>query len=140
MKQQPSRLKFKKYHKSSKSFMILKEQKVFLPLIGNYCIMVKNACKLDLKQIEACRKSIRRSLKKTGVVTIKTFTHHSITKKAIGTRMGKGKGNHNKWICPVRAGQAVCELTSIHLYKALKALKSAGNKLPSSVKVHRLKY
>lgn len=51
--------------------------------------------KLNYKQIEACRKSIRRTLRKNGSVSIRLFTSFSETKKAIGSRMGKGKGAHS---------------------------------------------
>ncbi len=47
---------------------------------------------LNLKQIEACRKSIRRSLKKTGALIMRVSTSHSVTSKPLGSRMGKGKG------------------------------------------------
>jgi large subunit ribosomal protein L16 len=95
MKQQPSKLKYKKNHKISKSFFYLKEQKKFLPYYGNYCLKAIEAGKLNYKQIEACRKSVKRKIKRYGEVSIRVFTSYSITKKAVGIRMGKGKGNHS---------------------------------------------
>jgi len=44
------------------------------------------------------------------------------------------------WICPVRAGQIVSELTALNPYRAYKALKGAGSKLPIKVKGMCLKY
>jgi large subunit ribosomal protein L16 len=49
---------------------------------------------LSFKQIEACRKSIRRNIKKEGAIWMRLFTYFSKTKKTIGSRMGKGKGSH----------------------------------------------
>jgi large subunit ribosomal protein L16 len=94
MKQNPSKLKFKKNHKIKYSNLFLNEQKVFFPLYGNFALKALESGKLTFKQIEACRKSIRRDVKKLGNVYIRAFTYFSITKKAVGIRMGKGKGNH----------------------------------------------
>lgn len=95
MKQNPSRLKFKKNHKVAFSFFSILEKKAFYPLNGAYALKSIQAGKLTLKQIEAGRRSIRRSVKKTGQLFIKVFTNRSVTKKPLATRMGKGKGNHS---------------------------------------------
>jgi large subunit ribosomal protein L16 len=47
---------------------------------------------IKFKQIEACRRTIKRGLKKNGYLYIRVFTGLPITKKPIATRMGKGKG------------------------------------------------
>jgi large subunit ribosomal protein L16 len=95
MKQFPSRLKFRKNHKSSYSNMKIYDHKNFFPMNGDFSLRAIKAGKINFKQIEACRKSIRRSLKKTGIVTVRVFTGFSETKKALGSRMGKGKGSHS---------------------------------------------
>ena len=43
-------------------------------------------------QIEAARVAMTRSTKRGGKVWIKIFPDKPVTKKAIGTRMGSGKG------------------------------------------------
>lgn len=95
MKQNPSRLKFKKNHKPNFSFSFLLDQKNFFPLFGKFCIKAMEPGKLTFKQIEAARKSIRRSVKKSGKIFIRVFTNKSVSKKSIGIRMGKGKGGHS---------------------------------------------
>lgn len=62
MKQQPSRLKFKKNHKVSFSFFRLHDNKTFFPIFGVYALKSLTSGKLTFKQIEAGRKSIRRML------------------------------------------------------------------------------
>jgi len=140
MKQNPSKLKFKKNHKIKYSNLFLNEQKVFFPLYGNFALKALDSGKLTFKQIEACRKSIRRDVKKLGNVYIRAFTYFSITKKAVGIRMGKGKGNHFLWVCPIRSGQIICELSGIEESKALFALNSASSKLPIKAKAIKLFY
>ena len=68
MKQQPSRLKFRKNHKVSFSFSYLQDFKNFFPLNGKYALKSLEFGKLTFKQIEAGRKSIRRNISKQGKI------------------------------------------------------------------------
>jgi len=95
MKQQPSRLKYKKYHKPSASCLYLFEQKNIIPIKGQLALKALENKRITYNQLEACRKSVRRMLKKNGLVFIRIFTYHSLTKKPLASRMGKGKGSHN---------------------------------------------
>jgi large subunit ribosomal protein L16 len=95
MKQQPSRLKYKKYHKPSSSYLNLLEQKNIIPIKGQFALKSLENKKITYNQLEACRKSIKRIIKKKGLVFLRIFTYHSITKKPLASRMGKGKGNHS---------------------------------------------
>lgn len=95
MKQNPSRLKYRKNHKVKFLFFKLLDKKTFYPLHGNFAIKSLNSGKLMLKHIESGRKSIRRNVKKTGSLYIRVFTNRSVTSKPVASRMGKGKGNHS---------------------------------------------
>lgn len=65
-----------------------------------------------------------------GYVFIRVFTSKSVTRKPVAVRMGKGKGNHSFWMCPVRAGQIIFELCGVPVNIGIKALKRARNKMP----------
>ena len=133
MKQQPSRLKYKKYHKPSSSCLNLFEQKNIIPVKGLLALKSMENKRITYNQLEACRKSIKRILKKRGLVFLRVFTYHSITKKPLASRMGKGKGNHSIWVAPIKKGQIVCEVIIFFLNNSnvgTKALKSGGTKLP----------
>jgi len=143
MKQNPSSIKFKKNQKPSNSLLFLSEQKNFILIKGQMGLKSLENGKLTYKQIEACRKSIKRVLKKQGLIFIRVFTNVSITKKAFGSRMGKGKGSHSFWVCPIKKGQIVCEVkyyftTTINI--VFNALKSGGTKLPVLTNVIYNKY
>lgn len=140
MKQYPKTTKFKKNHKIKKSFLSLREQKVFFIKLGNFGLKALESGKLNFKQIEACRKSLRRDMKKKGSVFLRVFTRHSITKKAVGVRMGSGKGNHSAWICGIKQGQIICEISGVSNILATFALRNAGYKLPVKVKIEKLSY
>jgi large subunit ribosomal protein L16 len=96
MKQYPSRLKFKKNHRLRKSYLFLSEQKIFYPQVGLFAIKSIESGKIVFKQIEACRKSIKRNIKRLGKIKMNPFTYFSQTGKGLGVRMGKGKGSHAK--------------------------------------------
>jgi large subunit ribosomal protein L16 len=133
MKQQPSRLKYKKYHKPPHSLLFLSEQKNIILKKGSLGLKALENKRITYNQLEACRKSIRRMLKKDGLVFLRIFTYHSITKKPLASRMGKGKGSHNIWVAPIKKGQIICEVVTFFLNKinvSKKALKSGGSKLP----------
>lgn len=93
MKQSPSNLIYKKYHKPSFSFSHLLEQRRFYPIRGTYGLVSKEHGRLTFRQIEAGRRTIRRQMRKMGFVFIRVFTYVSLTKKALASRMGKGKGS-----------------------------------------------
>jgi ribosomal protein L16/L10AE len=66
MKQQPSRSKYKKNHKPAFLNLKLKQQKMFYCLNGVMCLKAIQNGYLSYNQIEACRKSVRRIMKKEG--------------------------------------------------------------------------
>ena len=137
MKQYPSRLKYKKNHKTSSSILYLEEQKNFQPLKGYIVLKPLENYQLTYNQIEACRKSIRRALKKKGKIFIRIFTNISVTKKPIASRMGSGKGSHSHWIAKIKKGQVLCEFINygFNFNQIFKALKEAANKLPVKVRI-----
>lgn len=140
MKMFPSNLKFKKYHKANKNFLSMVEQKVFFPLDGEFAIQANESGKLTYKQIEACRRTLRRGLGKLGQLWIRVFTNVSVTKKPIASRMGKGKGAISYWIAPIKKGQVLFEVNCDSVDKANFILEKASTKLPVKTKVIRLKY
>jgi large subunit ribosomal protein L16 len=140
MKQAPSALKYRKLHKPSKSFLEIVEQKNFYPQEGLYALKCLQPGRLTWKQIEAGRKSIRRSVHKDGKIYIKVFPYASLTKRPVGVRMGKGKGSHHVWVCPVKAGHILFELKGLKEQTAVLALKLAADKMPFRCSVIKLTY
>lgn len=140
MKQYPSRLKFKKYHKVNFSFNSLKEQKSFIPTKGMLALKAITAGKLNFRQLEAGRRAMRRTTKKMGKIFIKVFPYASYTSKPVSSRMGKGKGTHDIWLVPIRKGQIIFEIAGSNSKLLEKALIQARNKLPIVTKVVSLQY
>jgi large subunit ribosomal protein L16 len=66
MKQYPSYLKYKKYQKLSSFRFKTIEKKNFYISNGNLAIKSLESGKINFKQIESCRRTIKRGLKKIG--------------------------------------------------------------------------
>ena len=70
-----------------------------------------------------------RYIKRGGKVWIKIFPDKPITRKPIGTRMGKGKGAVEFWVANVKPGRVMFEIDGVAEETAREALRLAANKL-----------
>ena len=97
---------------------------------GDYGLKaMKNAWITD-RQIEAARVAMTRFIKRGGKVWIRLFPDKPITKKPQETRMGKGKGAPEGWVCVVRPGKVLFEMEGVTLQVADEAMRLAAQKLP----------
>jgi len=140
MKQLPSKYKFRKCHKANFSYMKLLEKKNFFLSLGHFGLQSLAAGKLNFKQIEACRRTIRRGLKKKGFILIKSFTGTPVTKKPLASRMGKGKGSISFWISLVKKGQILFEIRGVKKFKAMWVLSKCKYQLPFKTKIVKIFY
>ena len=72
-------------------------------------------------------------MKRGGKVWIKIFPTNP-TAKAIGVRMGSGKGAPEGWVAPVKRGKVMFEVAGVSEEIAREAFRLAGHKLPVKVK------
>ena len=86
------------------------------------------------RQIEAARIAMTRYMKRGGKVWINIFPHMPLTKKPIGTRQGKGKGNVEGWVAVVKEGKIMFEIAGVTEEVAREALRLASHKLPIATK------
>ena len=86
------------------------------------------------RQIEAARIAMTRSIKRGGKVWIRLFPDKPITKKPAETRMGKGKGAPEQWVCVVRPGKVLFEMEGVTREIAEAAMRLAAQKLPMRTK------
>jgi large subunit ribosomal protein L16 len=87
------------------------------------------------RQIEAARIAMTRFIKRGGKVWIRLFPDKPITKKPAETRMGKGKGAPEQWVCVVRPGKILFEMEGVPLETAQEAMRLAAQKLPLPCKL-----
>ena len=102
---------------------------------GEYGIQAVTAGLITSNQIEAARIAMTRYIKRDGKVWIKIFPDKPITRKPAGTRMGKGKGNTEFWVAPVKPGRVMFEIAGVSDAIAREALRLAKNKLSVKTKI-----
>ena len=86
-------------------------------------------------QIEAARVAMTRYTKRSGQVWIKIFPDKPVSKKALGVRMGSGKGAPEYWVAVVKAQKVMFEIGGISDEMAREALRLAQHKLPIKTKI-----
>jgi len=123
----PKRVKFRKQMKGRMRGVATRGQTV---AFGHFGLQALEAGWVTNRQIEASRVAMTRSMKRGGKLWIRVFPDKPITKKPAETRMGKGKGNPEGWVCPVKIGRMLFEIEGIEEPLAKKALALASAKLP----------
>ena len=86
-------------------------------------------------QIEAARIAMTRYTKRSGQVWIKIFPDKPVSKKALGVRMGSGKGAPEYWVAVVKAQKVMFEIGGVSEEDAREALRLAQHKLPIKTKI-----
>ncbi|MCB1065011.1 MAG: 50S ribosomal protein L16 [Verrucomicrobiae bacterium] len=122
----PKRVKFRKTHRGSRAGNAQRGTKVSF---GEFGLQSLGRGWVTNRQIEACRVSINRHLKRKGKVWIRVFPHKPVTARPPETRMGKGKGPVEHWVAVVRPGAMLFEVAGVPESSAKDAMRRAANKL-----------
>ena len=122
----PKRTKYRKQQKGRNRGKATRGNKV---TDGEYGLQSLEAGQITSNQIEAARVAITRYIKRGGKVWIKIFPDKPITRKPIGTRMGKGKGAVEFWVANVKPGRVMFEIADVSEDVAKEALRLGANKL-----------
>ncbi len=101
---------------------------------GEYAIVACEPCWIRSNQIEAARVAMTRYMRRDGQVWIKIFPDKPISQRAIGNRMGKGKGGLEYWAAVVLPGRVMFEVAGVSEEIAREAMRLAINKLPLKCK------
>ena len=94
-------------------------------------LRVLESCRLTSKQLESIRRVFVRLTKREGRFLIRVFLNQSITKKAKGSRMGKGVGPLESWVIDVKAGQLIFEFTFLNEKIVKSFLAGIKSKIPA---------
>jgi large subunit ribosomal protein L16 len=98
---------------------------------GSYGLKALNRGWLKASQLEAVRRVLIRHLRNIGKIWIRVFPDKPISQKPTKTRMGKGKGSVQFWVCPVAPGRILFEIKGSITQKFAKdILQKASQKLP----------
>ena len=124
---QPKRVKYRKQQKGKIRGNAMRGNTV---AFGDFGLQTLDAGWITNRQIEAARVAMTRHIKRGGKVWIRIFPDKPITSKPAETRMGKGKGNPEGWVAPVKPGRVMFELEGVEESIARRAMDLAAAKLP----------
>ena len=127
----PKRTKYRKQHRQSYEGKAKGNTQLHF---GEFGLMATEGTYITAQQIEAARIAMTRYMKRGGQVWINIFPHMPLTKKPIGTRQGKGKGNVEGWVAVVKEGKIMFEIAGVDEATAREALRLASHKLPITTK------
>ncbi len=128
----PKRVKYRRQQRGRMTGTATRGNKV---AYGEWGLAAVEPAWITSNQIEAARVAMTRYTKRGGKVWIKVFPDKPVTSKALGTRMGSGKGAPDHWIAVVKPGRVMFEIAGVGDETAREALRLAGHKLPIKTKI-----
>lgn len=123
----PARTKYRKQQKGRMRGTAYRGCEV---AFGEYGLQATECGWITARQIEAARIAVNRHVKRGGKLWIRIFPDKPISKKPLETRMGRGKGQPEEWVCVVRPGKVLYELEGVDEDVAREAFRLASHKLP----------
>ena len=97
---------------------------------GDYGLKAIGRGRITVRQIEAARRTISRTVKRGGKLWIRVFPDKPVTKKPLEVRQGKGKGNVEYWVAQIQPGLVLYEIEGVNEELAREAFALAAAKLP----------
>ena len=97
---------------------------------GSYGLKAMEPERITSRQIEAARRAMTRHVKRGAKIWIRVFPDKPITKKPLEVRQGKGKGNVEYWVCPIKPGKVLYEMEGVDEELAKEAFALASAKMP----------
>lgn len=128
----PAKVKWRK-HQKGRNFG--KAQRGSRLAFGDWGLQATEPGWITQRQLEAARIAMTRHIKRGGRVWIRIFPDKPITSKPAETRMGKGKGSPEGWVCVIKPGRILYEMQGVGEDVAKEAFRLASHKLPMAVRV-----
>jgi large subunit ribosomal protein L16 len=96
---------------------------------GDYGLKATTCGWVSARELEAARKKITFSTKRTGKFWLRVFPHKPVSSKPVGVKMGSGKGDVDRYVVVVKPGMILYEVGGVTKEVAMSALKKAGHKI-----------
>ena len=129
---QPKRSKYRKQFRGKNRGTAQRGNTV---AFGTYGLQAVTRGQFTARQIEATRKVIAQATKRIRKMWIRVFPDIPVTKKAVGVKMGSGKGDIQEYISKVIPGKVLFELDGVTEETAREAFRRAGHKIPMRTKI-----
>lgn len=128
----PKRVKYRRVHRGRMKGKAMRGNTI---AYGEFGLQAIEPAWITSNQIEAARIAMTRYTKRGGKVWIKIFPDKPITKKALGVRMGSGKGAPETWVAVVKNQKVMFEIGGVSEEVAREALRLAQHKLPIKTRI-----
>ncbi|MGQ9465487.1 MAG: 50S ribosomal protein L16 [bacterium] len=128
---EPKKVKFRKQQRGRRKGKATSGSSV---AFGEYGLMALEPAWITARQIEAARVAITHNMRKGAKMWVRIFPDKPVTKKPAETRMGKGKGMPEFWVCVVKPGRILFEIEGVSDDEANELLRVAARKLPIKTK------
>jgi large subunit ribosomal protein L16 len=132
----PSRVRWRKVQRGTLRGIAQRGNTV---AFGEFGLQALEWAWLDGRQLEAGRVAASRAAPE-GRIYIRVFPHKPVSKKPLETRMGKGKGEPDKWVAEVKPGHVLYELAGVSEDKAALAFNRVAHKLPIKTRLVRRRH
>ena len=127
----PKKVKFRKQQRGRRRGLAIRGgERSF----GDFGLQALEPGWVSARQIEAARIAMTRHVKRGGKIWIRIFPDKPITKKPAETRMGKGKGAPEEWVCVIKPARILYEMEGVPESEAREALRLAAHKLSISTR------
>lgn len=123
---QPRKEKFRKQFRGKNRGLAQRGGEI---AFGEYALKATEGGWVNARSIEAARKKITFMTKRAGKYWLRVFPHKPVTKKAVGVKMGSGKGPVEEHVAVIKPGTIIFELSGVTPEVAKSAFTKAGHKL-----------
>jgi large subunit ribosomal protein L16 len=134
---QPRKFKYKSSHKNRRLNGKMKARHKML--FGQIGLRICQPTRLNSKNIFRLKlflnKAVRRGEETRRKVWLNAFPHWPLTKKHIGSRMGKGTGKLKTWFSKLNTAHTLIELKNLRLGRSLFFLKQVQHRLKCYSKI-----
>ncbi len=128
----PKRTKFRKMHRGRRRGRAGRGDSL---ASGEFGLQATTVGWVDSREIEAARRAITHSVRRTGQLWIRVFPDKPVTQKPAEVRMGSGKGNVESWVAVIKPGRILFELAGVEEDMAREAMRLASHKLSVQTRV-----
>jgi large subunit ribosomal protein L16 len=102
---------------------------------GAYGLVAQSYAWITSRQLESARRVMAKYVHKGGKIWIRVFPDRPITRKGSEVPMGGGKGSPDHYVCTIKPGTVMLEMSGIADNLIKEALSLAAYKLPVKTKI-----
>ena len=123
----PKKPRFRKHHRGRMKGVSCRGNSISF---GRYALQALEPAWITARQIEAGRRAITRYVRRGAKIWVRIFPDKPVTMRTTETRMGSGKGDPKYWVCVIKPGRILYEMSGVSETIARRAISIAAHKMP----------